>query len=184
MKYLAVLLIIVAAVAAGKRYFNKTGERISTEMTTALTPAPEDARMHFTATDLVKVGCRVAPELGKYSQVDMPFIGLVKTYGLRSDAGCRLVLSSQLSQMNLGADGMWAGVRAAASGTARKQGYEVETEEGSLGEYSEIHHFTQNGQAKGFIYAVESKGVLHSITILSEDIQLDEKLEAVIAEKL
>lgn len=183
-KLLAGILALAVVGAVAKTYVANEEKRIATEMSTAVKPSSEDAKRHFTAEDLAKLGCRVAPEAGSYSQVDMPLIGVVKTYALRSGTGCKVALSSQLSSIASGDDGRWAGVRAGASVLAKKRGFDLSSEQGGLGEYSEIYYFTQGGVAQGFTYAVQSGGILHSIMILSEDIAVDDKLESIIADKL
>jgi len=115
--------------------------------------------------------------------MDIPFLGTVKMYVLRSEAGCKVGLTSQISAVNEGGEGVWAGVRAGASVVARKNGFELSSEAGNLGEYSEIHRFTRNGVNKGFTYSIQNKGFLHSITILSDEIVPDAELESVIAAK-
>lgn len=183
MKYIVILIILVAGGVFAKSYFAHTEQRLNKEMTTAAKPSNQDSNRHFTADDLAKIGCKVAPELGKYTQADIPFLGIVKMYTLRSESGCKVGLISQISEAKENDEGQWAGIRAGASGTARKRGFDLESEEGALGEYSEIQYFTQNGKGKGFTYAIQNKGYLHSITIFSDEITLDEKLESVIAEK-
>lgn len=184
MRYVVILAALIGGVVLAKTYFTDTGQRISTEMSTAVQPSPQDANLHFTAEDLVKVGCKVAPELGRYSQADIPLLGTMKMYVLRSESGCKVGLTSQITAVKEDDPGVWAGVRAGASVAARKNGFDVGSEEGNLGEYSEIHRFTQNGVSKGFTYAIQNKGLLHSITIMSDEIAPDAELESVIAAKL
>lgn len=183
MNYAVILVALIVGLGLAKTYIDNTEKRLNAEMTTAVQPSAQDLSQHFTAEDLAKVGCRVAPELGKFSQMDFPLLGTVKMYALRSETGCKVDLLSQISSAKENDEGLWAGVRAGASVTARKRGFELDSEEGSLGEYSEIQHFSQNGADKGFTYAIQNKGFLYSITIFSDEVTLDEKLESVIAAK-
>ncbi|CAG1022730.1 hypothetical protein MTYM_01947 [Methylococcales bacterium] len=182
-KYILILAVLVGGIVFAKTYLTHTENRLNAEITTAVKPSAQDSSQHFTAEDLAKIGCRVAPELGKFSQVDFPLLGTVKFYALRSETGCKVDLISEISSAKENDEGSWAGVRAGASVTARKRGFELESEEGSLGEYSEIQHFSQNGADKGFTYTIQSKGFLHSITIFSDEVTLDDRLESVIAAK-
>lgn len=183
MNYAVILVALIVGLGLAKTYFNNAEKRLNTEITTAVKPSAQDLNRHFTAEDLAKIGCRVAPELGKFSQMEFPLLGTVKFYALRSETGCKVDLISEISSAKENDEGSWAGVRAGASVTARKRGFELDSEEGSLGEYSEIQHFSQNGADKGFTYTIQSKGFLHSITIFSDEVTLDDRLESVIAAK-
>lgn len=139
--------------------------------------------MHFTATDLKRLGCNVetAPRI---ATVDKPFIGRMESYGWPDGPACASEFLSVLQNAGDDPDGIWAGLDASTRGFARQHGYEVSTYDGNVGEDSQIDVFTSAGEARGFRYTVQNNGHLHSVMLISDRISPSGSFESILREKL
>lgn len=138
---------------------------------------------HLTIPDLKRLGCKVDAE-PRVESVELPFIGRMDVYGISNGPACASLLVSTLSQSPEYNAGDWAGLRASASGFARKHGYELASYSGEIGEHSEIEVFSRHGQEHGFRYNVQANGYIHSITLLSDSIDASGRFEEILREKL
>lgn len=176
MKY----VLLLAAIATGLYLWSTNhGHQASPQ------PAQYSAR-HLSADDLESMGCHVDKSLGKHSSIDVPLIGVIEGYSLKSEVGCKVNLVSQIQKSLSESDreSMWAGIRAANDIAAKKRNFDSALSEGDLGEYSEITTYTQNGSHKGFTYVVEANGLITNVTIISDEIMPDEKMEGILRSKL
>lgn len=145
-------------------------------------PARPEAE-HFNLADLQALGCSVAVT-PKRNMQKIVLVGQIDGYGFVSTTPCATQLISLLQPTNKFEDGMWQGVRSAASTFASKQGYTQQRYAGQIGEYSEIEVFSHNGDPVGFEYSVQSKDTLHSVIVISDRIVPDEAFEALLQRKL
>ncbi|WOB51327.1 hypothetical protein NYR97_08155 [Xanthomonas hydrangeae] len=148
----------------------------------AATSAPRPEAEHFTLADLQQLGCTVTAT-PKRNVSKIPLMGEVDGYGVTSSTACATQLVSLLQPIKY-EDAVWEGARTAAGNFAKKQGFERESFEGQLGEYSEIEVFSRSGTPVGFEYSVQAKGQLHSVIVVSDSIAPDAAFEAVLKKKL
>ncbi|PPU38399.1 hypothetical protein [Xanthomonas arboricola] len=149
---------------------------------TATPSAPRPESEHFTLADLQQLGCTVAAT-PKRNVRKIPLMGEVDGYGVTSTSACATQLVSLLQPITY-EDAVWEGARTAAGNVADERGFERESYEGRLGEYSEIEVFSHNGKPVGFEYNVQARGTLHSVIVLSDSIAPDAAFEAVLKTKL
>jgi len=181
MKYIAVILIV-----AGALYFLIRDESPPENIIEyRVVPPPADQIDGlFSRRELKRLGCVPQPSAEAYEKKSHLLIGEVSSYALQSDRGCNITVIN-LAQVAIGDDpGLWAGIRAAASGISRGSGYEQNSREGNIGEYSEIIDFTEHGEHRGFAYAVQDKGIVYSLIILSDTLKPSVLLESIILERM
>lgn len=144
--------------------------------------APRPEAEHFTLANLQQLGCTVTAT-PKRTRHKIPLMGEVDGYGVTSTSACATHLISLLQPMTY-EDAVWEGARTAAGNFAKEHGFERESYEGRLGEYSEIEVFSHGGTPVGFEYNVQARGTLHSVIVLSDSIAPDAAFEAVLKTKL
>ncbi|MBB4131877.1 hypothetical protein [Xanthomonas sp. 3075] len=143
---------------------------------------PRPASEHVNLDDLRQLGCSVAAT-PKRDLRSIPLMGQIDGYGFTSTTPCATQLVSLLQSAEY-EDAAWEGARTAARSFAKQHGFEQDSGEGRIGEYSEIEIFSRNGTPVGFEYSVQAKGRLHSVILLSDSIAPDAAFEAVLTKKL
>ncbi len=141
----------------------------------------------FTMEDLEKLGCKIEAT-PKISSIDIPMLGHIDGYSIRSNSECATKLFStiQTYEHNIAGieEGVWAGKKASAMNFAENHGYDLSSQDGNIGERSKIELFTKNGRQAGFQYSVLANGYLHSVLIESDSIEPNGTFEAILKEKL
>lgn len=142
---------------------------------------------HFTIADLEKLGCKIEAT-PKILSFDMPLVGHVDGYRVESDSACATKLVSTINPYDNSTvgieEGAWAGKKVSAMNVAENRGYDLSSQDGNIGERSEIELFTKNGRQAGFQYSVLANGYLHSVLIESDSIEPNEAFESILKEKL
>ncbi len=109
-------------------------------------------------------------------------------YSVRSNSECATKLFSTIQTYetySTGVEaGIWASQKSTAMNFAENHGYDLSSQNGNIGERSEIELFTKNGQHAGFKYSVLANGYLHSVLIESNSIEPNGAFESILKEKL
>lgn len=162
------------------------GEQIASQVRVEAAPRPAgepESQPFFTERALAELGCQVPEGRGRYKDIAAPGIPDARAFLLRSDDGCVVDLFNVIQRTD-GGPGLWAGLRAQATGEARRRGYQTEERDPGLGERSELRVFTKDGAYQGFWYAIESGRVLYVLRIYSEQIRVTPQLETLLRVKL
>ncbi|MDF3030526.1 MAG: hypothetical protein K0R03_1084 [Moraxellaceae bacterium] len=143
----------------------------------------EIARLHVTADDMMRLGCRMEGT-PKVTTVEVALFGKMEGYSLESRGSCVTRLTSTAMRADQVDEGMWAGARAASSGFARRQGLTREgIYQGNLGQDSELEIYLRGGRQAGFRYTVHANGYFRTVTVLSDTVDPEGGFEDILREK-
>ncbi len=180
-KYIAIILVVLTALYF---YLKTDSPSQSIVKNQVVQPTGEKIEGLFSIQDLERLGCKPKSSIGVYQKKSNLLMGEISSYSLQSTEGCKVSLIN-LAQVPRGDDpGLWAGIRAAASGIARNNDYEKSGREGNIGEYSEIIDFSEDGEHRGFIYAVQNGGIVYSLIVLSDTLKPSALLESIIMQNM
>lgn len=132
----------------------------------ASSPALPSAAHHFSETELQALGCKVLGARTRLQHNNLPLVGKVENFTLKSQRGCKIKLASQLRHSPKYDAASWAGLRSGLAVLSKRQRFDLTISTGLLGEHSEIHHFSRHGIPQGFGYIIQYRDMLYLLTVL------------------